>query len=119
VGAFHFFWRFFALGRISAIQTFENWSLSMGHLSCRQYRPEGTGRNRRLAQIHHAGGVLPARRIAVLVDECNQLCRILGKSIATAKAARRPGPGGESGKAPPITNNKSSMTNSQSRSPKS
>jgi four helix bundle protein len=33
-------------------------------------------------------GLLPARRIAVLLDECNQLCRILGKSIATAKAAR-------------------------------
>ena len=33
-------------------------------------------------------GLLPARRIAVLMDECGQLCRILGKSIATAKAAR-------------------------------
>jgi four helix bundle protein len=64
-------------------------------------------------------GLLPARRIAVLMDECGQLCRILGKSIATAKAAKKPGPGGESGKRSSITNNKSSMTNSQSRSPKS
>ena len=47
-------------------------------------------------------GLLPARRIAVLVDECGQLCRILGKAIVTAKGARKPRPGGESGKAPPI-----------------
>ena len=36
-------------------------------------------------------GLLPGKRIAVLVDECDQLCRILGKSIATAKGARKPG----------------------------
>ena len=35
--------------------------------------------------------LLPAKRTAVLVDECDQLCRILGKSIATAKAAKRAG----------------------------
>jgi len=33
-------------------------------------------------------GLLPAKRVAVLVEECDQLCRILGKSIATAKAGR-------------------------------
>ncbi len=30
--------------------------------------------------------LLPAKRIEVLLEECEQLCRILGKSIATAKA---------------------------------
>jgi four helix bundle protein len=63
-------------------------------------------------------GLLPAKRVAVLVDECDQLCRILGKSIATAKAARKPGPGQESVKGIPITNNRFSMTNSQSSRPK-
>jgi hypothetical protein len=29
--------------------------------------------------------LLPARRVQVLVEECEQLCRILGKSVATAK----------------------------------
>src|SRR5580692_5813134 len=48
-------------------------------------------------------GLLPARRGAVLVDECEQLCRILGKSIATAKAARKPGTGTGSG--PPSSDN--------------
>src|SRR5271154_351918 len=64
-------------------------------------------------------GLLPARRVAVLVDECDQLCRILGKSIATAKAARKPGPGEASEKRLPMINNRFSMANSQSRSPKS
>ena len=63
-------------------------------------------------------GLLAPKQVAVLVDECDQLCRILGKSIATAKAARKPGPGAESGKPLPMTNDKFSMTNSQSRSPK-
>jgi four helix bundle protein len=36
-------------------------------------------------------GLLPAKRVAVLVEECDQLCRILGKSIATAKAAKKTG----------------------------
>src|SRR5438552_471705 len=36
-------------------------------------------------------GLLPSSRITVLTDECNQLCRILGKSIATAKAAKASG----------------------------
>jgi four helix bundle protein len=40
-------------------------------------------------------GLLPARRVAVLVDEYDQLCRILENSIATAKAARKPGPSEE------------------------
>jgi len=35
-------------------------------------------------------GLLPGKRVAVLVDECDQLCRILGKTIATAKAAKKP-----------------------------
>jgi hypothetical protein len=53
------------------------------------------------------------------VDECDQLSRILGKSIAAAKAARKPGPEEDSGKPLPMTNDRFSMTNSQSRSPKS
>jgi four helix bundle protein len=64
-------------------------------------------------------GLLPAERVAVLRDECQQLCRILGKSIATAKAARKLGPVRTTDKLLPITNNKFSMTHSQSRSPKS
>jgi four helix bundle protein len=36
--------------------------------------------------------LLPGKRIAELVDECGQLCRILGRSIATAKAVRKPRP---------------------------
>jgi len=62
-------------------------------------------------------GLLPAKRTAVLVDECDQLCRILGKSIATAKAVRERG-GEESGKPLPMSNAKFSMTNSQSGCPK-
>src|SRR5208283_5297409 len=50
--------------------------------------------------------LLPARRVTVLVEECDQLCRILGKSVATAKAARKPGPGQESAKGLPITDNR-------------
>ena len=34
--------------------------------------------------------LLPVKRVAVLVDEGDQLCRILGKSVATAKAAGKP-----------------------------
>jgi four helix bundle protein len=64
-------------------------------------------------------GLLPARRAAVLVDECDQLCRILGKSVATAKDARKPRPGDESDKRIPMTNARFSMTNSQSKSSKS
>ena len=45
--------------------------------------------------------LLPAKRVAVLVDECDQLCRILGKSIATAKAAKKPVPTEASEKRPP------------------
>ena len=41
--------------------------------------------------------LLPGRRVETLVDECHQLCRILGKSVFTAKNNRRPrkkvGPG--------------------------
>jgi four helix bundle protein len=64
-------------------------------------------------------GLLPAKRVAVLVNECDQLCRILGKSIATAKAARKPGPHAASVKSLPITHDKFSMTNSQSSRPNS
>ncbi|MGP8200903.1 MAG: four helix bundle protein [Limisphaerales bacterium] len=64
-------------------------------------------------------GLLPAKRVAVLVEECNQLCRILGKSIATAKAARKPRPTDESDKRLPMINNRFSMTDSQSKSSKS
>jgi four helix bundle protein len=62
-------------------------------------------------------GLLPARRIAVLVDECDQLCRILGRSIATAKAARKPGSGEERNQRLPMTNSRFSMTNPQSKGP--
>ena len=34
--------------------------------------------------------LLPAKQVAVLIDECHQLCRILGKSIVTAKGSRKP-----------------------------
>jgi four helix bundle protein len=34
--------------------------------------------------------LLPAPRIEELLSECQQLCRILGKSVATAKAKRLP-----------------------------
>jgi four helix bundle protein len=34
--------------------------------------------------------LLPAAKIEPLIDECDQLCRIVGKSIATAKANARP-----------------------------
>jgi len=64
-------------------------------------------------------GLLPAKRVGVLVDECDPLCRILGKSITTARAARKPGPGEASDKRLPITDDRFSMTHSQSRSPKS
>ena len=33
--------------------------------------------------------LLPAKRIEAVLDECDQLCRILGKSVATAKGKRR------------------------------
>jgi four helix bundle protein len=59
--------------------------------------------------------LLPSKRVAVLVDECDQLCRILGKTIATAKAAKKPAPSAASEDRPPITNDKSSMANLQSR----
>jgi hypothetical protein len=32
--------------------------------------------------------LLPGRRVQVLIDECDQLCRILGKSVSTAKSRR-------------------------------
>ena len=61
-------------------------------------------------------GLLPAKRVAVLVEECDQLCRILGKSMATAKAGRKEPPAGG---LETITNDKSTMTNSQSKGPRS
>jgi four helix bundle protein len=33
--------------------------------------------------------LLPAKRVNVLVDGCDQLCRILGRSVATVKSSRR------------------------------
>src|ERR1700683_438641 len=62
--------------------------------------------------------LLPTRRIAVLVDECEQLCRILGKSIATAKGLTKPGPVEAVESHAAIANNRFSMTNFQSKSPK-
>jgi four helix bundle protein len=36
-------------------------------------------------------GLLPAQRLEGLMEECEQLCRILGKSVSTARAnGRRP-----------------------------
>jgi four helix bundle protein len=64
-------------------------------------------------------GLLPAKRVAILVQECEQLCRILGKSIATAKAARNAGRNEAAEQRLSMTNNKFSMTNSQLRRPKS
>jgi len=61
-------------------------------------------------------GLLPAKRVAVLVEECDQLCRILGKSVATAKAGRKEPPAGGS---ETITNDQFSMTNCQSKGPRS
>jgi len=63
--------------------------------------------------------LLPAKRVAVLLEEGDQLCRILGKSVATAKASRTSGPVQEKDQRLAMTNNKFSMTNSQSRTPKS
>ena len=34
--------------------------------------------------------LLPAKRIEAVLDECDQLCRILGKSVATAKGMPLP-----------------------------
>src|SRR6266545_3158792 len=44
--------------------------------------------------------LLPAKRIEAVLDECDQLCRILGKSVATAKGKRRKNDerGGDSGR---------------------
>ena len=53
--------------------------------------------------------LLPARRIEALGEECDQLCRILGKSVSTAKAKPKkclPTP-------LPMTNDQSSILNSQ------
>ena len=55
------------------------------------------------------------RRVAA--GRRQKLFRILGKSVATAKAARTSGPVEEKDQRLAITNNKFSMTNSQSRSP--
>ena len=60
-------------------------------------------------------GLLPAKRVAVLVDECDQLCRILGKSIVTVKTAKKP-ERREPSQSPPITNDKFPITNSQLKS---
>jgi hypothetical protein len=36
--------------------------------------------------------LLPARRIKALLEECLELCRILGKSVSTAKTKSKPRP---------------------------
>jgi len=33
--------------------------------------------------------LLPASRVEALIDECDQLCRIFGKSVSTAKRKRK------------------------------
>ena len=40
--------------------------------------------------------LLPANRIGEILDECEQLSRILGKSIATVRGKARPGSGNSS-----------------------
>jgi four helix bundle protein len=35
--------------------------------------------------------LLTAHRVELVLDECRQLCRILGKSVSTAKGAKRAG----------------------------
>ena len=34
-------------------------------------------------------GLVPGYRLAELLDECNQLCKIIAKSLVTAKSNRR------------------------------
>jgi four helix bundle protein len=55
--------------------------------------------------------LLPASQISALVDECDQLCRILGKSVTTARTRNQAGPTPR----PPMTDGRFSMTNFQSR----
>jgi hypothetical protein len=59
--------------------------------------------------------LLPAKGVAELVEECDPLCRMLGKSIATAKANRKP----PSAQPLAMTNDKFSMANSQLETSKS
>src|SRR6266481_3661395 len=33
--------------------------------------------------------LLPAKRVEAILDECDQLCRIFGKSVSTAKGKKR------------------------------
>ena len=44
--------------------------------------------------------LMPAHRIQAVFEECDQLCRILGKSVATAKGKRRPPDPGSVGDTP-------------------
>ncbi len=37
-------------------------------------------------------GLLPSKQMTALIDEAEQLCRILGKSVLTAKSGRRKKP---------------------------
>ena len=64
---------------------------------------------RTLAKFITLEQLLPARRIDALVDECDQLCRILGKSVGTAKAR----PKTRVPAADPIANDQCSILNSQ------
>ena len=63
----------------------------------------------RLAQFIALAQLLPARRIDALVEECDQLCRILGKSVATAKVK----PKSRMPAADSIANDQCSILNSQ------
>jgi hypothetical protein len=72
-----------------------------------------------LSLVIFLAGLLPGKRVAVLVEECDPLCRILRKSIATAKAGRKQPPGDGLETRLAITDDKFSMTNSQSNGPKS
>jgi four helix bundle protein len=56
--------------------------------------------------------LLPAQRIADLLEECDQLCRILGKSISTAKGNRQLRHSAPSN-FPDLTNNNFSILNFQ------
>jgi hypothetical protein len=38
MGAFHFYWRCSALGKVPTVETIENWSLKICHLSFKEHR---------------------------------------------------------------------------------
>ena len=49
-------------------------------------RPEGTTRIQNLIKLIVQADILPEQCMSELLDEANQLCNIIGKSVVTAKA---------------------------------